>query len=87
MFKLMDKKIITFLPLKILMRTYVTGTHKISPIRRKDHMGHVVRKPVFGVSDQAMLLPDCSVTDTTTSYNVEIMLKEVKIFCRSDCVC
>ena len=48
------------------------------------NMGLIVRKPVFGVSDQAMLLPDCSATDTTTSYNVEIMLKEVKIFCRSD---
>ena len=47
-------------------------------------MGLIVREPVFGVSDQVMLLPTCSAIDT--SYNVEIMLNEVKICCRSDCV-
>ena len=47
------------------------------------NMGLIARKPVFRVSNQVMLLPDCSAIDT--SYNVEIMLNEVKICCRSDC--
>ena len=47
-------------------------------------MGLIARKPVFGLSNQVMLLPTCSAIDT--SYNVEIMLNEVKICCRSDCV-
>ena len=35
----------------------------------------VMRKPVFGVSDQVRLKPACSATETETSYSLEIAAK------------
>ena len=34
------------------------------------HIGHIMRKPVFGVSDQVILKPACSATENSKTFEM-----------------
>ena len=47
-----------------LLKTHAAAHLQLSTTNWRADMGHVARKPVFGVSDKASFKPVCSATKT-----------------------